>query len=254
MDLQLKKLKCLSGSTLKIIAMVSMLVDHTAAFFLTYARPLYHGGTEAFCHAEEVYQIMRQIGRTAFPIFCFLLVEGFFHTHSRVGYLKRMVIFSLLSEIPFDLAIQGRMISLKYQNVILTLTIGLLMMMVLDQISRKMGELLREPKLHSLSLLKGCIAYIAAGMFFVVLGELVHCDYGGKGIVLILILYCLRNQRIYACIVGYLSFLWEAFCFPAFLLISLYDGRRGLKLKYFFYLFYPIHILILYFLKIIVWG
>ncbi|MBR1691684.1 MAG: conjugal transfer protein TraX [Lachnospiraceae bacterium] len=245
MEIGEKKLQCLSGSTLKLIAMASMLIDHTAAFFLLYARPLYHHGTEAFPHAELVYQVMRQIGRTAFPIFCFLLVEGFYHTSDRFRYLARLMVFALLSELPFDLATQGRIVGWKYQNVFFTLCLGMGMMMLLSVVADAPKTENGQRMMPALRLvLCACIC-----LFFLWAAEAIRCDYGSRGILLILILYWLRPYRALACAAGYVSFLWEAFCFPAFLLIPLYNGKRGIRLKYVFYAFYPVHILLLYFLK-----
>ncbi|MBO6015235.1 MAG: hypothetical protein J6P60_01445, partial [Lachnospiraceae bacterium] len=87
------------------------------------------------------------------------------------------------------------------------------------------------------------------GALFIWIGDLVRCDYGGKGIRLIMIFYLLRQYRSIACVVGYSSFMWEAYCFPAFLLIPFYNGRRGAGKKYVFYLFYPVHIIALYFIR-----
>lgn len=253
-DAQWSRLQCMSGSTLKLIAVVTMLIDHTAAFFLFYARPLCNQGVPAFAYAEEIYRIMRGIGRTAFPIFCFLLVEGFYNTSNRLRYLSRLVIFSLISEVPFDLATQGKVIGWKYQNVFFTLALGLCLMMALDAVAQKIRKEYSRQNPDKMLLVMAGIIYILLCVFFAAAAQLIRCDYGGKGLLLILVLYCFRNQRLYACLLGYLSFLWEAWCFPAFLLMPLYNGRRGKSLKYFFYAFYPVHILFLYLLKRAVWG
>lgn len=109
--------KGISGSTLKMIAIVTMLIDHIGAAVL--ARLLMVNGlgeldqtnTDAIMQWLSangalywMYTVMRMIGRVAFPIFCFLLVEGFLHTHDVKKYAMRLGLFALLSEIPFDLA------------------------------------------------------------------------------------------------------------------------------------------------------
>ena len=98
-----EKFRVLSGSALKVLAMVIMLIDHTAAFLLVKSaaatRTLFVlGGTDI-----SIYRIMRDVGRAAFPIFCFLLVEGFVHTHNRFKYGRNLLIFACISEIPWDL-------------------------------------------------------------------------------------------------------------------------------------------------------
>jgi len=252
MDLK-QEIQCISGSTLKIIAVISMLIDHTAAFLLLYATPSYHNGTEAFAHAQLMYQIMRRIGRTAFPIFCFLLVEGFYHSRNNFRYLIRLLVFAVISEIPFDLADENVVVGWQYQNVFFTLSLGLGMMMLLKSVSQSMEETWGEKKIFGdgpnaiiLGKIMRIIVLAFMSSFFIWAAEFLRCDYGGNGVLLILIFYLLRDQRTYACIVGYLSFLWEAFCFPAFLLIPFYNGKRGIRIKYLFYVFYPAHILVLY--------
>lgn len=97
-----------SGSTLKIIAMLSMLIDHIAAVLVD---------SRAY---PELYGAMREIGRLAFPVFCFLIVEGYFNTKNVKKYVGRLLIFGVISEIPFDLAIFGRPgTEFAHQNVFL---------------------------------------------------------------------------------------------------------------------------------------
>ena len=109
----MEKKKGISGSTLKMIAIVTMLIDHIGAAVL--ARLLMVNGlgeldqtsTDAIVQwlsangaLYGTYTAMRMIGRVAFPIFCFLLVEGFLHTHDVKKYAMRLGLFALLSEIP----------------------------------------------------------------------------------------------------------------------------------------------------------
>ena len=103
---------------LKIIALVSMIIDHYGAIF----------------HSDiDLYRI---IGRLAFPIYCFLLVEGYFHTKDVKKYAKRLFIFALVSEIPFDFAFYNK-IEFMHQNVFFTLFIGLITMYFLDNKEEK---------------------------------------------------------------------------------------------------------------------
>ena len=119
---QQEKAVGLSGSTLKLIAIVTMFIDHL--------------GVVAFetqiSNYMVPYYIMRLIGRLAFPIFCFLLVEGFFHTRDVKKYALRLLVFAFISEIPFDLAFNRQMFYWRHQNVFFTLFIGLLVIALLE--------------------------------------------------------------------------------------------------------------------------
>ena len=112
----------ISGSTLKLIAIFTMLIDHIAATVILQMINNGIGGQTLI----DIYWVMRSIGRMAFPVFCFLLVEGFKYTHSREKYAARMFIFALISEIPFDLAINNTVLEFKSNNVFFTLLLGLL--------------------------------------------------------------------------------------------------------------------------------
>lgn len=90
------------GNTLKWIALLSMLIDHIGVIYLSY-------GSHALL---SVYSLSRYIGRLSFPLFCFLLVEGFYHTGNLCKYVQRMLGFAFLAEIPYDLAIYGKIVKL----------------------------------------------------------------------------------------------------------------------------------------------
>ena len=185
---------------------------------------------------------MRGIGRTAFPIFCFVLVEGLYHTHDVKRYLLRLFAFALVSEIPFDLALSDRILEFGAQNVFFTLFLGLLSTALIKCVMEKQGW--DMPLKLSLSVLIG-IAAIWAAYFL-------KTDYSGMGILLILIFYVFRSDRVRACVVGYISMMWECLCFPAFICIYFYNGKKGNGNKWFFYLFYPVHLLLLYALRIVI--
>ena len=250
MENKLSNIQFFSGSTLKMIAIITMMIDHIGAFLMIYTTPLYNNGNELIANAESWYWVMRQIGRTAFPIFCFLLVEGFLYTKDSFFYLARLMFFSVVSEVPFDIAVSGTWISWKNQNVFFTLALGLGMLMVLKAVMDYKSEKMKlAMEFLSFDLLQGGVVII-----FLVLAELIQCDYGGMGIFLIAILYYTRNQRLLACVAGYLSFLWEPFCLPAFLLIPFYSGKRGKQMKYLFYAFYPVHLLVIVVFRYIWFG
>ncbi len=129
----------ISGSTLKLVAIFTMLIDHTAATILQnilVARGMNNldpTDTQAVMqfYADNaslnvLMVAMRLIGRIAFPIFCFLLVEGFLHTRNVAKYAIRLALFAAISEIPFDLAFYNKIPANNHQNVFFTLLIGLL--------------------------------------------------------------------------------------------------------------------------------
>lgn len=183
-----------------------------------------------------LYMLMRGvIGRFAFPIYCFLLVEGFERTHSRGRYAGRLFLFALISEIPFDLAFSGEMIDRLSQNVFFTLCLGFLMMWGM----RKMEELAQ----NSLARWGGI------GLCFLVavsVAEIISCDYGARGITAIALLFLFRKNRAEQILAGCAAFLYEITAPIGFVFVAMYNGQKGMKLKYIFYLFYPLHLMVLY--------
>ncbi|MDO5134690.1 MAG: TraX family protein [Eubacteriales bacterium] len=229
-----------SGSALKVIAMVIMLVDHGAAFLLRYVpqtmTPLFYIGGNPY----SLYRIMRDTGRCAFPIFCFLLTEGFLHTHSRVKYGRNLLLFACISEIPWNLAQNGTLFYPDKQNVFFTLFLGYLAFCAMEYFSER----------PVLSLLSIILLYAAAWHL--------GADYSYRGYVFLLIMYTLRDQRPAQAVVGTSWLLYEWKACTAFLSINLYNGKRGFIrgkwAKYFFYAFYPLHILVLYGLRRLLIG
>ena len=243
--------KGLSGSTLKLIAVVSMLVDHIGAGIVSrYLRQhgvavigwsdvnwyeqFFGGGNPGF----RIYLLMRLFGRLAFPIYCFLLVEGFDKTKNRWKYAGRLFLFALISEIPFDLVFRGRWLESTYQNVMFTLLIGLLCMMAYD-------TMVKSISLENVNWLRLLLFFSV-----VLVGTLVtyrlHTDYELAGVPAIMILYLLREKRGFQVLAGGVFFAYEYTAPLAFIPIALYNGKRGFKMKYFFYTFYPLHLLLIF--------
>lgn len=229
----------LSGSTLKWIALLTMLTDHIGAVILecgiiqSYNQHLSTAlSYEASLLAYQTDRVLRQIGRIAFPIFCFLLVEGFFHTSNRKKYALRLFLFALVSEIPFDLCFRGTVLEFSYQNVMFTLLLGLLTIWGMEKIRQT------HPTLCLIPAFLGLLA-----------GYLFHADYNWKGIVLILVLYLFYYYPLEKTIAGCLALLWEPVACLAFIPINLYNFQKGQGMKYFFYLFYPAHLLLLYLIR-----
>lgn len=250
----------IDGYVLKVIACVTMFIDHLTYIFLESKMP--QTGRYAMYSVENgvlLDAIGRGIGRTAMPIFCFLLVEGYCHTRSRGHYLLRLSIFAVLSQGPFWMMDGGIPESLPADmnlNVMVTLAYGLLAVWILDAVLLRywqQGE--REA-----SQLAWRVPVAAAGIAGIgYLAEvLTPCDYGAGGVALILLFYVFRAQRLTGLLLGYIEMsvynAAEVFAVPAVVLCWLYNGERGRQRKYLFYLFYPLHILLILGLRYMVWG
>lgn len=221
----------LSATALKSIAMASMTLDHFAAsgvYFLLCAR--FGVGL------DDGYLWLRLLGRLAFPLYCFLLVEGFRHTRSRKRYALRLGLFALLSEVPFDLMCSGAALNTVQQNVFFTLLLGLLALMAAEPLWQ------RGRKWQALAVAL-VFALAAAGL---------RTDYGFFGVALIVALHFLRERETEKYLLGGALLLGlgnlEIAAWAAFPLMHCYDGRRGrggAALKWLFYLYYPAHLLLL---------
>lgn len=263
------KKKGISGSTLKLIAIFSMLIDHIFAAVITRIN-IDRGLLQIVAQDAEtqsrwlienplysINMLMRlTIGRLAFPIFCFLLVEGLQKTRSVTKYAFRLGIFAVLSEIPFDLAFAGNAFYVEYQNVFLTLFLGFLVIAAFSWIEKQISS--REKKSIAVEIGKVLlmVVILVVGMET---AKLLKTDYDAFGVLLIAVLYLCRRKKLWQAIGGSLVLtvggllimgsLSELFAIFAFLPIAFYNGERGLKLKYVFYLFYPVHLLLLYFIS-----
>ena len=154
----------LNSLHLKLLAVVTMLIDHM--------------GFTLFPHAVW----MRAVGRLAFPIFCFLIAEGCAHTHDKKRYAGRLLLFAVLSELPFNLMCSGQWLSWNYQNVLWTLLIGALVCWAMDW-ARTRPEMWRRLPAD---------AAIAVGF---ILGQVCSTDYGGWGVLLVTLFYLTREVR-----------------------------------------------------------
>ena len=239
----------LSSSALKMIAVITMLIDHVAAVLLvklliqngSWELIDYNGARMLNILSAEhmdmikVYQQMRDIGRVAFPIYCFMLVEGFMRSRNVKKYMGRMLFFSILSEIPFDLAFSGKVFYWNYQNVMFTLCWGLLAMYISHQAEiRTENWFIKWPVM--------ALAWAASAA----MAEWMQTDYGAKGVGCIFVLYRFRYIRSLQLIGGAIAFTWEMPAPVSFIFIALYNGKKGKDLRHFFYAFYPVHLLILY--------
>lgn len=236
--------KVLSGSMLKLIAILSMLTDHFAAVILT----AYYSYATNTAEISKIYSFMRGIGRIAFPLFCFLAVEGFTYSKNRFKYLSRLFLFALISEIPFDIAFSKIWFDFTQQNVMFTILFGILGIWLYEYIWQ-MTE-------------KKNIIFILRHIFSIlplfVLGysaHILHTDYAAIGVLTIGVMYLHKDYRIFAFLGGIavLCLGYGSIEFPAFLAgipVLFYSGKRGFGLKYFFYIFYPAHLLVLAYLSL----
>lgn len=231
------KTKGLPQEILKLIACITMLIDHFGATIVAQL---------AIPGVVPLYFACRIVGRLAFPIYCFLLVEGMQHTRDPKKYLLRLGIGILLAELPFDLIFENG-ITWQYQSVMVTLTLGAVMLLCMGKVeNRWMKPLIVIP--------------------FAILAELCNCDYGGWGLAMIgvfalfdrpapqflglLLINGLMNSagvNLFGIRVSV-----QLFAVLAMIPIACYSGvklTRSKALQWGFYLFYPVHLLILWLIQ-----
>jgi len=265
----MRNIKVLTGYNLKMIALITMLIDHIAAvviwrvylasFSITGSMQLsdFMGNKIVVWVAQNqelvysIYEVMRYIGRMAFPIYCFLLVEGFLHTRSVAKYAARLFVFALISEVPFDLALTGQWWNSDCSNVFFTLEIGLLLIWVLSYVE-KFYEFWQEKKWDDF--LGKIIVGMAGGFAAIILGRfadtILMADYGMAGVFAIGTLYLLRKMKEIAFVIAVMllsvmSSSTEILALLMLIPLMKYNGERGKSIKYVFYAFYPVHLYIL---------
>lgn len=212
----------LSGSALKVIAILSMVIDHCAYFLIDW--------NALTC------EVMRCVGRIAFPIFAFLIAEGFAHTRNRRKYFGLLLGFAIVSEIPWYL-LNG---ADGTHNVMFTLALGVMALATFEKL-KKEGTL--------------CICAILLIAWFATWSGV---DYEWRGVLIIVIFYLLGTSKA----TFPFSKMVQLLCaFPlmmhygiigamlACMVIFLYDGTRGFVKgkvwKYVFYAFYPLHLAVI---------
>lgn len=243
------KEKGLNSFQLHLIAIVSMLIDHIG--MVLFPKCLF----------------LRYIGRIAFPLFSFMLVEGLVHTSNKKKYLLRLFLFAIISEIPYNLMVIGKLFAKYNQNIYFTLFVALLLLCFLEKMSWKDRGLLDKIIL----LLFVCLV----GYF---LGNFLFLDYLWYGIFVPLLFYIVKgkdnktylNSAVILFILsliayglyGYkltlgnivISIPIQAFCVISYIFICKYNGEQGYYnkwVKLFYYTFYPLHILVLVLLRIL---
>lgn len=217
---QITKKIGIDSFALKIIAVLSMMADHIGAVLFP----------------EQV--IFRVVGRLAFPIFAYLLVEGFFYTRDIKRYMYRMGALALLSEIPFDLTANGVILEFGHQNIFFTLFIGLAMMYFLLKTA-------------------GRAQMIMVALLFFLLADALRTDYGGVGVLMILCFYLFRDDmlwKVISVVFVNVALMGGIQMFAVFALVPIYlhNGKQGRRAKWFFYGFYPVHLFLLFLVRMMI--
>ena len=250
----------MTSFALKIIALITMFIDHSGYAIMGH------------------FSFFNYIGRIAFPIFAFQISEGYNHTKNLKKYFLRLGLFALVSQIPFSL------FSLKYHgnpfglNVFFTLFLGLLAIYLYDYVVK----ILKNSKIKSninmtsndkitsvnekknnLFIYFGKILGIIMALLIAYVAEIINSDYGFWGVLVVFVFYIFNSKKLLTtiaffalCTIKYIPqfvasgynyiYIILALCtFLPILFIDLYNGKQGPKIKYLLYIFYPVHLLIL---------
>lgn len=216
---------------LKIIALITMLFDHCGYIFL------------------NKISFMNVIGKLSFPIFAFQISEGYTHTKNLKLYFFRLFIFAIVSQIPFMLFLSCLGNTTLIFNIFFTLLLGLLAITIYDKQKNK-----------------------PLGLFLVIciiiLAQLLKCDYGWFGVTIIFLFYIFKDKKLFMNLsiiiatlikytISYIKFSGTyniyfaiATCL-SLLFINLYNGKKGKNIKYLLYIFYPLHLMILYLISVL---
>lgn len=294
----------LPASVLKTIALITMFIDHLGmTVVMEYEQIYLHHGAEGF-----IAHIMRIIGAIAFILYAFLLSEGFSHTSDKKKYALRLAVLAVISEVPYDLANEYRIVNIWSQNIFFTLLIGYLTIWAIDELRCRalVTESKEEPEKVGRYIKKCSLLTVLVILLGMILAEVLRTDYGLMGVAIIVTFYLLRGKRIMpfvSLVVIYIGHLLNDICYmsvnyltemyrmrqdgvivslkqvfsgipvslkydaawrlintmpgavAALLLICFYNGAKGRQLpKAFYYLFYPVHLLLLYFaVKMLIW-
>jgi len=234
----------MTAFTLKIIAVAAMLADHLWVVF------------------PDTFPFwLRGIGRLAYPIFIYLLAEGFRHTKAKEKFLLRLLAFALISEIPYDLALRNEINFFASTNIFYTLFLGGAAIFLYERLKERRGW--------------QSMAVIAGLLPTVILATILSVDYGSMGVLFIFAMYVIKPRKMRLIAFGgfalsqYLPlaaayFLGIAipskylmmipFTLAVVPLIALYNGKRGITVKWLFYIFYPAHMALLAFIAVMING
>lgn len=221
----------MTSFVLKIIAIIAMLFDHIGYVIL------------------GKFSFMNYIGRLSFPIFAFGVSEGYAHTKDLKKYFLRLLVFAIISQVPY-MFFMGLLTNTFTLNILFTLILGLLAITVYEKLDNK---------------------YL--GLLFVILCCIIahfgHLDYGWFGIATIFIFHIFKDKKalmnLSFVIIVFINYFYTyittlrteylfitLFCILSLIPINLYNGKKGKNIKYLLYLFYPLHLLILYFINLFI--
>ena len=228
--------KRLSNFDLKLIAIITMTIDHIGVVFGT-----------------PFYNLLRAVGRLSFPIFAFLLTEGYVHTKSFSKYFLRLLVLALISEVIYDYVFFGSFIYRGANNIFFTLALGLLTLFLLDK-SKGLIKRYFKDKVDLFIILP--ITYLLIIVIMGLMGEFLNFSYGILGILVISFFYLFKDNFPLVVISVSLSTLilgegMQYFSLFSLILIYFYNQKLGKESKLFFYLYYPLHILVLGFIKML---
>lgn len=246
----------MTSFTLKIIAVISMFIDHADKVFNTQFLLMQYTDLDIKT-TYKLAELTSDIGRIALPIFAFFIAEGCRNTRNIKRYIIRLLIFGLISEIPYQLAFrQAAPLEFEFTNVLFTLALG--------SISIYLYKILKENK-------KPFLICVIPCLICMLLAEIGSTDYMWWGVLLIFISFILptRKTQLFGMFViltglymGYdayssSGFAWMdthtaiysilkwLFALIPLLLLWKYNGKRGHNIKWFFYWFYPVHLAVL---------
>lgn len=224
------RIQFLSGARLKAIAMISMLLDHVNKGLIY---PNLVSGEGTLATVSNLFDI---IGRIAFPLFCFLLVEGYFKTRNRKKYLLYLLIFGVISEVPFDMSTTASLYNMNWNNVMFTLALVLITIWSIDVLKEKMKN---RPK----------VQWYAVSIFIVIIACVISMyfslDYEHHAILIGYFFYLFHDVRLLAVPFGYASMYTQPWALVGFGLTLAYNGERGKQNKMLNYWFYPVHLLVI---------
>ena len=215
--------KFLSNFDLKILAIITMTIDHIGAII--------YPNIDAF----------RIIGRISFPIFCFLLVEGFNHTHNRFRYFIRLLLFAIITQPIYDYAFNNHEL-----NILFTFSLSFLLLSSIEFIKKIINKYNKGIENY----LYKTISYLLIYIIFLILSIILNVDYQALGISLVLIFYLSPNILLSLLLYLIIAITLnvnniQLYSLIAFIFIYFYNGKKGKNIKYFFYLYYPLHLLLL---------
>lgn len=222
----------MSSFVLKIIAIISMLFDHI--------------GYTIF----NKFSFMNYLGRLAFPIFAFQITEGYSHTQNLKKYFFRLFVFAIISQIPYMLFINSISTCDFTLNILFTLILGLLAITIYEKLNNKYFGF--------------CLVLLCC-----IIAQCFYFDYGWFGIAIIFIFHIFKNKKwlmnLSFATVTFVNYFYKysinlkyeylfiiLFCLLSLIPINLYNGKKGKDTKYLLYIFYPLHLIILYLLNFII--